>query len=220
MEAQPFDANMIILFTGNSAEYGGAVYVGDDTNSGTCASHPRTECFFQVLALYNIIFYYRGILILQCMYFSDNTANTTGSTLYGGLLDRCAISLLAEYATVNMEKNNPIGGGIAYFKNVSTIPDVSISSGPVQICFCINFSSSMHDCTDQDRKLSKEVKKGEAFTVSLVAVDQVGQPVSATIQASLSSAESGLSDGQLSKNISMNCTAFTFNIVSPHDSEL
>ena len=35
------------IFTGNSAEYGGAVYVDDDTNSGTCASDPRTECFFQ-----------------------------------------------------------------------------------------------------------------------------------------------------------------------------
>ena len=55
--------------------------------------------------------------------------------------------------------------------------------------------------------------------MSLIAVDQVGQPVNATIQASLSSAESGLSEGQLSKNISANCTDFTFNVVSPHDSE-
>ena len=137
--------------------------------------------------------------------------------------DRCAISLLAEvnlkYAPVDMDRINPRGGGIAYFKNVSTIADVSISSGPVRVCFCTNFSSSIHDCTDQDRKLNKEVKKGEAFTVSLVAVDQVGQPVNATIQASLSLAESGLSEGQLSKNIFMNCSDFTFNVVSPHDSE-
>ena len=41
------------IFTGNSADYGGAVYVDDDTNSGTCASNPKTECFFQVLALYD-----------------------------------------------------------------------------------------------------------------------------------------------------------------------
>ena len=82
------DSNTI-LFTGNSAEYGGAVYVNDDTNSGTCASDPRTECFFQVLALYDglSILDYDGIIILlKCMYFSDNTANISGSTLYGGLL--------------------------------------------------------------------------------------------------------------------------------------
>ena len=45
------DAN-ITLFISNSADYGGAVYVNDDTNSGTCASYPRTECFFQLLAFY------------------------------------------------------------------------------------------------------------------------------------------------------------------------
>ena len=211
------DANTT-TFTGNSAEYGGAVYVNDDTNSGTCASHPRTECFFQVLALYGTSFYGPGVL-LNSMYFSNNSDNNSGSTLYGGLLDRCAVSQFAEYDV----DNNRGGGnreGIAYFKNVSTIANVSISSGPVRVCFCTNFSSSMHDCTDQDRKLNKEVKKGEAFTVSLVAVDQVGQPVSATIQASLSSAKSGLGEGQLAKNISVNCTDFTFNVVSPHDCEI
>ena len=46
-----------IYFNSNNAEYGGAVYVDDYTNSiGTCkgtSSHtqsPRTECFFQVLS--------------------------------------------------------------------------------------------------------------------------------------------------------------------------
>ena len=211
------DANTT-TFTGNSAEYGGAVYVGDDTNSGTCASDPRTECFFQVLALYSKHLYdlYRGINLL---YFSNNSANISGSTLYGGLLDRCAVSQFAEFEV----DNNRGGGnreGIAYFKNVSTIANVSISSGPVRVCFC---SSYMHNCTDQDRKLNKEVKKGEAFTVSLVAVDQVGQPVNATIQASLSAVKSGLGEGQLSKNVivseSWECANFTFNVVSPHGSE-
>ena len=213
------DANTT-KFTGNSAEYGGAVYVNDDTNSGTCASDPRTECFFQVLALYSKFNNNPSTNLLNSssMYFSNNSANISGSTLYGGLLDRCAVSQFAEFDI----DNNTGGGnreGIAYFKNVSTIANVSISSGPVRVCFCTNFSSTIHDCTDQDRKLNKEVKKGEAFTVSLIALDQVGQPVSATIQASLSSAESGLSEGQLSKNISTNCTDFTFNVVSPHDSE-
>ena len=41
-----------VIFTGNSAHYGGAVYVDDDTISGTCTSDPKTECFFQVLAVY------------------------------------------------------------------------------------------------------------------------------------------------------------------------
>ena len=63
------------------------------------------------------------------------------------------------------------------------------------------------------------VKKGGAFTVLLAAIDQVGHPVSATIQASLSSAEGGLDEGQLAQNISAKFTNITFNVVSPHDSE-
>ena len=38
-----------VYFINNTADYGGAVFVDDDANSGTCASSPRIECFFQVL---------------------------------------------------------------------------------------------------------------------------------------------------------------------------
>ena len=169
------------LFIGNSADYGGAVYVHDDTNSGTCANNLKTECFFQVLALYD----YNTNFLPQCMYFSQNSAKISGFTLYGGLLDRCALSPFAEM----YKKYSPSStiGGIGYFKNESFATNYSISSGPVRVCSCTNYS--IHDCTKQNRV---DVKKGEAFTVSLVAVDQVGQPVSATIQVYLSSAESGL----------------------------
>ena len=47
------DANTII-FTANRADYGGALYVDDGTYSGTCASKPKRNCFFQVLAMYHI----------------------------------------------------------------------------------------------------------------------------------------------------------------------
>ena len=84
------DANTT-LFTGNRADYGGAVYVDD--NSGTCTSDPKTEYFFQVLALYPGPV---GNFDQQCMYFLQINANTSSSTLYGGLLDRCALSKFAE----------------------------------------------------------------------------------------------------------------------------
>ena len=201
------------IFTGNSADYGGAMYVDDDTNSGTCASNPKTECFFQVLGLY--VYDYTRDDTIRGMNFSQNNANFLGSTLYGGLLDRCAVSPFAEvykkYAPDDVDR----GGGIAYFRLVSTITNISISSGPVRVCLCTCYS--IHNCTNQNRV---DVKKGETFPISLVAVDQVSRPVSATIQASLSSAESGLAEGQLAKNISAKCTNLTFNVVSPHDSEI
>ena len=49
------DAQYTIEFVANSADYGGAVYVADDTNSATCMStsymaySANTECFFQML---------------------------------------------------------------------------------------------------------------------------------------------------------------------------
>ena len=36
----------------NIADYGGALYVDDNTNSGTCNSDPKQECFLQVLAVH------------------------------------------------------------------------------------------------------------------------------------------------------------------------
>ena len=47
-----FNTNTAAIFIANKADYGEAVYVDDDTNSGTCASDPKTECFIQVLAVH------------------------------------------------------------------------------------------------------------------------------------------------------------------------
>ena len=58
------------------------------------------------------------------------------------------------------------------------------------------------------------------FNVSLVAIDQVGQPVNASIQASLHFTEGGLAEGQLNREIPAECTNMTFNVVSPHNSEI
>ena len=206
------DANATI-FMGNNAEYGGAVYVDDDTNSGTCASDPRTECFFQVLALYET-YPLNFTVATQCIYFSQNSAYVLGSTLYGGLLDRCAVSQFSEFYAWSTHDNGDIQvDGIAYFQNVSIASNISISSQPVRICFCTNYSS---ECTYQKRV---DTKKGEVFTVLISAVDQMSQPINASIQAFLHFTESGLAEGQLSRKISAGCTNLTFNAVSPHDSE-
>ena len=213
-------------FTANGADYGGAIHVDDDTNSGTCASNTETECFFQVLALHSEVFPY---LRIQSMHFSQNYANISGSTLYGGLLDRCAVSPFAEVHNKYPRAFKDRGGGIAYFKNVSTPTyldynirleiaidtNLSVSSDPVRVCLCFNADQN-NDCTHQHHT---EVKKGQTFTLPVVAVDQVGQPVSATIQISLHFTESGLAEGQLAREIPAECTNLTFNVVSPHKSE-
>ena len=90
------DNKIIIIFTANSAHLcGGAVYVDDDTNSGRmCTSGSKTECFCHVLALYS-----QNHINMKKRYiiFSQNQANISGSILYRGLLDRCAVSPFAKF---------------------------------------------------------------------------------------------------------------------------
>jgi hypothetical protein len=147
--------------------------------------------------------------------------------LYGGLLDRCAVSQFAEVRKKFAHDFENRNSGIAYFKNVSYYhntkelildmekANISISSDPVRVCLCIN---NEHECTLQNHNAIR-VKKGEMFKVSLVAVDQVGKPVNATIQTSLMFAGSGLTEGQLARKITARCTELIFNVVSPYTSE-
>ena len=199
------------IFTANSAEHGGAVYVDDDTNSA-CASGSKAECFFQILAVYTSSLHFNlpNDSVTQSMYFSKNYANHyKGSTLYGGLLDRCAPNPFAEI-------NNKDSLGITYFYKVSTVKHSSIFSKPVRVCICTK-NISDYQCSLQKSHIN--VRKGETFNISLVAVDQIFQPLNANIQASIFSTGSGLAEGQLNRRIPAQCTNLTFNIVSPHESE-
>ena len=80
-----------------------------------------------------------------------NVANISGSALYGGLLDRCAISRFTEKEMAQFLIN-----GLDLILSFSTVTItnynnvLSISSQPVQVYLC---SGAYHI----------EVKKGEAF---------------------------------------------------------
>ena len=197
----------LLIFSGNHANYRGTVYVADDTNSGACS--PDNECFIQTLALFqegNIMSDTVNIL------FSDNTASEQGADLFGGLLDRCIPSPFAEV----YQKQTTRYSGVSYLGNISNITALdTISSLPVRICFCNNESEP--DCSYQPPPI--KVKKGEAFTVSLVAVDQVNHSVNANISSSLSLHDGGFREGQQTQSVERNCTKITFNVFTPHGSE-
>lgn len=184
-----------LTFTGNKANYGGGIYVADDTNFGTCAStsfrnlSSNTECFLQVLNL-------GGSLAARYTYvnFTNNIGIVSGAALYGGLLDRCTVSPFAEIYSVSNESAQSqkqifsIIDGVKYFEIYSTIKLRSISSEPVRICFC---NKGHPDCDYELPPIRK--KKGERFEVAVVAVDQIGNPLSSVnILSSLSSNLGGL----------------------------
>ena len=210
------DDEYLLIFSGNHANYGGAVYVADDTNSGACS--PDNECFIQTLSLDQNSYMLDTVNIL----FSDNTASEQGADLFGGLLDRCIPSPFAEVYLKQRTRYSGVSysgvsySGVSYLGNISTITALdTISSLPVRICFCNNESEP--DCSYQPAPI--KVKKGEAFTVSLVAVDQVNRSVDANFIGSLSSHDGGFREGQQTQSVERNCTKITFNVFSPRGSE-
>ena len=210
-----------LRFTLNTAEYGGAVYVADDTNSVTCAStsyqthYTSTECFMQTLVLHGAV---NSNVNLVNTNFSENFAEISGSTLYGGLLDRCTVSPSAEvYIQYDYYVAQPGAmSGVEYITSITNINVKSVNSDPVRICFCNN--TNKPDCHQKPPLV--RVPKGSNFTVSLVAVDELNNTISnATIHSSLNSTASGLREGQLIQRTSEACTDLTFSVFSPYQSE-
>ena len=208
-ESRPVYAIQLI---GNSADYGGALYVNDGTNAATCES-PSTECFLQVLAIHPI---QKTTLSTVSLYISNNSArrSVSSATLFGGLLDRCTVSPLAEVHNKDRDINDANyiynQSGLDYLYESTVFPPDTITSDPVQVCFCFN---GYPDCSYLETDLRK-VKRGESFVVSLIAVDQVGEPVIASIQSSLKFTQSGLGEGQLFQSVTNNCTDLKFNVFS------
>ena len=196
-----------LKFTGNHANYGGAVYVSDDNNSGTCSSD--NECFVQTIALHQVKYSY---INTENIFFSENTATKQGTALFGGLLDRCIPSPFAE---VYLKKEKHYSG-VSYLQNISNATLRSISSQAVRVCFCN--SKREPDCSYKLPPIT--VKKGETFNVSVVAVDQVNNTVNANITSTISSPDGGLNEGQQTQSVQKICTDLAYNVFSPHNSEI
>ena len=210
-------------FMANTANYGGAVYIADETNVEICDSdyHSATtfnngnssECSIQVLSLE-----VGGskTIDLKSVSFQRNSAQRDGATIYGGLLDRCTPSSFAEiYYKSNITlPDNGVIDGVTYFQYFSNINLDFLSSQPVRLCFC---HDGQQNCSYQHPGI--EVKKGETFTVTLVAVDQVNHTLpNVSIHSYLLSRESSLGEGQ-SQMTSKYCTDLTFSITSSNNHE-
>ena len=214
---KPLKPLYVLTFASNSAEYGGAVYVSDKTCWGTCASPSylvhsvSSECFLQTLGLHERKY---SNLNTANTNFENNHASVSGSTLFGGLLDRCTASAFAE---VYLKSENVSIGGLDYLISSSNIQSnsESISSYAVRLCFCQNDQPECSYHTDPI-----QVKKGENFTLPVVAVDQFNETVSnLSIYSYLSSYEGTLGEGQQLQSTGDGCTHLTFSTFSLQRSE-
>ena len=148
----------------------------------------------------------------------ENNSAPSGALIFGGLLDRCTISPIAEirkYSRKHIEIFGPTYYGITYLLYITNIVDddlksLSIRSKPVQICFC---TDTCPNCSHQPSPI--KVTHGQEFNISLVAVDQVNHTVAnVTIFSSMESNKNWLGKGQIIQNTSINCTNLTFSILT------
>ena len=214
----------------NTADYGGAVYVDDDTNSGTCYATPfsykttiSSECFIQGISLYHYYYYFcldEDANVLN-IYFANNSATVAGDVLYGGLLDRCGVSPFAEIFMYTYSTPSSVSA-ISYIVSITDleIQDFNstkmISSDPVRVCFC---RDNQPDCSYHSQPES--VRKGETFTVSLVAVDHINNTIENSTIHAFVSLEAKLGEGQSIQQTSGDgsCTDLVYSILSPHNYE-
>ena len=231
-------------FTSNTAKKGGAIYVADNSNDGVhCQGANReinqAECFIQTLKTYINLYSFKITFINT--FFTNNTAHQSGSDIYGGLLDRCTINQDAEltlfwtqpydykttYGFDYIKATTQIEQIFDYrqharshpeypFNNISKSDVMGLISSDGTLKFCSdNVISPNHSHPDVS------INKGDLFTVSVVVVDQVGNPVNATVSSSLSS-ESGnghFKGGQVEQQVGNQCTELEYNVY-PQDSSV
>ena len=222
-------------FTSNFAEKGGAIYVAHNTIDGVLCQGANTEvdqaeCFIQTLRTY-ITVNSSNITYINTL-LTNNTALISGSDIYGGLLDQCTMNPSAElYLYIQTEELY----GFDYIKATTQIeqivpyarshPDYLINNiTKSDVIELISSDGILNFCSDNVISPNYShpdvsINKGELFTVSVVVVDQVGNPVNATVSSSLSS-ESGnghFKGGQVEQKVGKQCTELEYNVY-PQDS--
>ena len=218
-----------LYFIKNTAVYGAAMFVSDQTYYGVCPGSNnyddyRSECFFQVLLPSMTS---KGVYRLETIRFEHNNASSAGSILFGGLLDRCTLRLNAEILHYNNQNGRPVHkiDGFTYFKNVSNLINISdlevkfgIISRSTRVCFCNSLTDGIPDCNYQPPPIV--VKKGERFYVSVAAIDQVNHPVkNVRMYSFLHNKSSDFGDGQAIQIAKQYCTNFLFSVRSFQDDE-
>ena len=167
------------MFIKNHAtDYGGVMYFADDTTARVQCAVPyfsRDDCHIELSSTSNIH-----------LNFTNNTAGSAGSLLYGGGLDTCKLYTGGGYRERDGEI---VGGSYSYdppgtIRNISTIISddnitSDISSNRLKVCVC---EGENLECEN----LQRAVVRGQIFTFLVSVVRQNNEFVSdSTVRISL-----------------------------------
>ena len=130
--------------------------------------------------------------------------------MFGGLLDRCTVRHVRRS---QQDEDTTLDAGLTLLSEMSNInfnDNQTVSSHAIKVYLCLNGEPNYR----YDQPIIR-VERGEHFTISVVAVDQVNHPLKGIVKASLSSPLSGLSEGQHSQEVNAACTNLTFTVTAP-----
>ena len=187
---------------------GGAIFYDDVIPPSQCTrSSNHEECFIELSSSFNIH-----------LNFSNNTAGSSGSLVYGGNLDGCRL-----YVGGGERDNcgNRIGGNysdnpVDTIKTISSTVSVDsttsdFSSDPIQVCICILNDSPMCN-VDMDI----ETVRGKEFSVQVVTVGQNNGIVPSSVRTSLSNGVQ-ISPTQRIQSTGKNCTPIVYRLSSEYN---
>ena len=210
----------IVTFTHNSAEQGGAVYVSDD---GMCSLTTVNQCPLQVLAMYGPMLAEFDSRCQSTINFFNNTAEVSGESLFGGLLDRCTVSTFAEPNINNLNidysfsNGTEVTDGHEYLEMISNVEDRHISSHPTRVCFCRE-GQGTPDCSYQPEPIHINKDQQQKISISLSVVDQIDHPLKeATIYSHFGSGNF-LCQNHV-QSIDGKCIKIEFSVESNNDTE-
>ena len=189
-----------IMFRRNHAQYnGGALYIEEPTfKFKSYLSIYKLTCFFQLPPKISP-------QAIPSLIFSNNTADSAGSSLYGGWVNFCTNSIGKVFKTVFHFQESA--------QELSTV-----SSNPTRVCVC---RDNLPDCSITDYNVT--AYPGETFQISAVAVGQMNGTVPFIVQSKFTSVNSSsppqLKPLQKTQTVRRTCTSLTYNIISSHQTE-
>ena len=201
-----FSTGMVLNTSYNSAsEYGGAIY-HNDPRSYCKDDAELPDCFIQLSGT-DLTELINGTSI--SIYSYHNSAGKDGSFLYGGLLDRCRLTL-----SVNLLDSFIIAGNSLLKQKIHIIQPNNtinaISSSSYKLLLINNSNSDRFEI---------RVDKGERFHVLVNAVTQEGAIVPTVVSAKRSNTIRLKSNTQLLQNLSRDNSILVYNLYSTQDKE-
>ena len=170
-----------VIFQNNSAVYGGAIYsLVQDKEGQSCLFQYETQQRYSLENISNININ---------LSFIHNTASLGGNSIYADYLYNCAI--LNTPFTITTEQIPQIYDTIFHYTSPVLNGNQQISSTPKGLCICTsdeqNSSSTIEVCGSQGINTVWNITThpGESFTLSLVAVDDIQNPVYSPVVSSL-----------------------------------